>query len=142
MAHRWRPPQSQTPTAGRGALPATTTRPAPAVRISARYAVSGAPGIFSVNARLFPYDPAHQTFVNVYEADTLTLQAILDVAKTRLDYYSGSRQGVLAVARRFIPSGIRHIAFGPDHWLFLIGVLLLGGSPRQLGRLAGGFVAG
>jgi hydrogenase/urease accessory protein HupE len=112
------------------------------VRISARYQLAGAPGSFSVNVRMFPYDTSHQTFVNVYEGDALTLQAILDVAKTRLDYYSGSREGAFAVGRRFVPSGIRHIVFGPDHLLFLLGVLLLGGSMRQFGWLAGGFAAG
>jgi hydrogenase/urease accessory protein HupE len=91
---------------------------------------------------MFPYDTAHQTFVNVYEGDQLTLQAILDVAKTRLDYYSGSREGALAVGRRFIPAGLRHIWLGPDHLLFLLGVLLLGGTMRQLAWLAGGLAAG
>ena len=30
--------------------------------------------------------------------------------------------------RTFIPSGIEHILIGPDHILFLIGLLLLGGG--------------
>jgi|KBSSwiStaDraftv2_1062776.scaffolds.fasta_scaffold14223_5 hydrogenase/urease accessory protein HupE len=112
------------------------------IRIVTRYNVQGAPGTFTAAARMFPYDTAHQTFVNVYEGDTLTLQAILDLAKTRLDYYSGSREGALAVGRRFVPSGLRHIWLGPDHLAFLMGVLLLGGSMRQLGWVAGGFVVG
>ena len=112
------------------------------VRLRARYEVKGAPGMFTVDTRMFPYDTAHQTFVNVYEGDTLTLQAILDVGKTRLDYYSGSREGVAAVARRFIPAGLRHVWLGPDHLLFLLGVLLLGGTMRQLAWLAAGFAAG
>lgn len=112
------------------------------VRLTAKYEVRGAPGTYTVNARMFPYDTAHQTFVNVYEDDELTIQAILDQAKTRLDYYSGSREGAVAVGRRFIPSGLRHIWLGPDHLIFLLGVLLLGGSPGQLARLAGGFAGG
>jgi hydrogenase/urease accessory protein HupE len=39
---------------------------------------------------------------------------------------------VLAVVRKFVPSGIHHILIGPDHILFLVGLLLLGGSLRQL----------
>ena len=31
-----------------------------------------------------------------------------------------------------MPSGIHHILIGPDHLLFLIGLLLLGGTVRQL----------
>jgi len=112
------------------------------VRIRARYDVKGSQGTYTVDARMFPYDTAHQTFVNVYEGDMLTLQAILDVGKTRLDYYSGSRQGVTAVARRFIPAGLRHVWLGPDHLLFLLGVLLLGGTIRQFTWLAAGFAAG
>lgn len=112
------------------------------VRVSARYALTGPPGTLVLDTRLFPYDAAHQTFVNVYENDVLTLQAILDPVKTRLEYFSGSREGTLAVFQRFVPSGIRHIALGPDHLLFLLGVLLLGGSRRQLTWLAGGFAAG
>jgi hydrogenase/urease accessory protein HupE len=34
--------------------------------------------------------------------------------------------------RRFVPSGVHHILIGPDHLLFLVGLLLLGGSIRQL----------
>jgi hydrogenase/urease accessory protein HupE len=112
------------------------------VRIIATYNIRGAPGIYTIDTRMFPYDTAHQTFVNVYEGDQLTLQAILDVAKTRLDYYAGSREGALAVGRRFLPSGFRHVWLGPDHLLFLLGVLLLGGTLRQLAWIAGGFAAG
>jgi len=112
------------------------------VRLRAQYEVKGTPGTYTVDTRMFPYDTAHQTFVNVYEGDMLTLQAILDIAKTRLDYYSGSRQGVVAVARRFIPAGLRHVWLGPDHLLFLLGVLLLGGTMRQLVLLTAGFAAG
>jgi len=74
----------------------------------------------------------HQTFVNVYEGETLTSQMILDAKHPHLEYFAGSRQGVAAVIRKFIPAGIHHILIGPDHLLFLVGLLLLGGSVRQL----------
>jgi hydrogenase/urease accessory protein HupE len=112
------------------------------VRVRARYEVQVSPGIFTVDARMFPYDTSHQTFVNVYEGETLTLQAILDVARTRLEYFPGSRQGAFAVGRRFMPSGLRHIFLGSDHLLFLLGLLLLGGSLRRLTFIAGAFAAG
>lgn len=98
-----------------------------------------APGTLQIDARMFPYDPLHQTFVNVYERDTLALQAILDVSKARVEFYSGSRQGVLAVVRRFVPSGVQHILVGPDHLLFLVGLLLLGGTLRQLALVVSAF---
>lgn len=107
-----------------------------AVLISTRMPLSSAPGVVAIRAAMFPYDPAHQTFVNVYERDSLTLQAILGAGKTGLEYFPGSRQGTLAVARRFAPSGARHVLLGPDHLVFLIGLVLLGGSARLLVLLA------
>jgi hydrogenase/urease accessory protein HupE len=90
------------------------------------------PGTVAVGVLMFPYDPGHQTFLNVYEAGSLRAQAILDAGRTRFEYFSGGRQGALAVVRKFVPAGIHHILIGPDHLLFLVGLLLLGGSIRQL----------
>ena len=101
------------------------------LKLGLRFAISRPPGIVAVNARMFPYDPQHQTFLNVYEGDALT-QAILDAGRTRFEYFAGTWQGAMAVVTRFLPAGIRHIAIGPDHLLFLVGLLLLGGSMRQL----------
>jgi hydrogenase/urease accessory protein HupE len=89
-------------------------------------------GVLRLRAALFPYDPAHQTFLNVYERGTLQSQAILDRDHDAMEYFAGTRQGALAVARRFLPAGVHHILIGPDHLLFLVGLLLLGGSVRQL----------
>jgi hydrogenase/urease accessory protein HupE len=85
-----------------------------------------------VNTVMFPYDPMHQTFVNIYEGETLTSQMILDARHPNLEYFAGSRQGVAAVIRKFVPAGVHHILIGPDHLLFLVGLLLLGGTIRQL----------
>jgi hydrogenase/urease accessory protein HupE len=100
--------------------------------------LASAPGIVSVNAVLFPYDPNHQTFLNVYEREALT-QAILDRGRTRFEYYPGTTQGVFAVVRRFVPAGVHHILIGPDHLLFLVGLLLLGGSVRRLAVIVTSF---
>jgi hydrogenase/urease accessory protein HupE len=102
------------------------------LRLRFRYPVASAPGAVAVNTVMFPYDPQHQTFVNMYEGETLTSQLILDGNHPHLEYFAGTRQGVLAVVKKFIPSGIHHILIGPDHILFLVGLLLLGGSIRQL----------
>ena len=102
------------------------------VRFHLRYPTAAAPGMISLSALMFPYDTNHQTFVNVYEGDTLTSQLILDRNHTQTEYFAGTRQGTLAVIRKFIPAGIHHILIGPDHLLFLVGLLLLGGSIRRL----------
>jgi len=104
-----------------------------------RYHLDRAPGAITVSALLFPYDPNHQTFLNIYERDALTSQAILDRGRTRFEYFAGTRQGALAVIRKFVPAGIHHILIGPDHLLFLIGLLLLGGSIRQLALVVTAF---
>jgi hydrogenase/urease accessory protein HupE len=93
---------------------------------------SATPAQLTVTAGLFPYDPQHQTFVNVYEGSALRRQAIVDLRHTSLEYYAGTTQGTLAVVRRFVAAGIHHILIGPDHLLFLVGLLLLGGSIRRL----------
>jgi hydrogenase/urease accessory protein HupE len=92
-----------------------------------------------VRSALFPYDPKHQTFLNVYDHGALQAQAILDRDHQAFDYFAGSRQGVLAVVRRFVPAGVHHILIGPDHLLFLVGLLLLGGSLRQLALVVTAF---
>lgn len=100
------------------------------------------PGHVGIHAYVFPYDPVHQTFINVYEDSALKLQAILDASHQDAAYYSGSTQGRWAVVRTFVISGIGHILIGPDHILFLIGLLLLGGSPSRLAVIVTSFTIG
>jgi hydrogenase/urease accessory protein HupE len=102
-----------------------------AIRIAAKIpgATAGKVGIV---ADMFPYDPMHQTFVNIYEDGEIARQVILNHSDTRAEYITGTRQGAIRVISRFIPEGIHHILIGPDHLLFLIGLLLMGGSIRRL----------
>ena len=99
-------------------------------------------GKLTIATELFPYDPQHQTFVSVYEADALTRQEVLSRGRTTVDYYSGTRQGLFAVFTTFTLSGIHHIAIGPDHILFIVGLLLLGGSLRRLLLIVTAFTLG
>ena len=108
------------------------------IRIHVRYQLTGPPGVVGVDAALFPYDSAHQTFLNVYDGDALT-QAILDRGRTHFDYFAGTRQGAMAVIKKFVPAGVHHILIGPDHLLFLVGLLLLGGKVRQLAMVVTAF---
>ena len=100
------------------------------------------PATVSVRARMFPYDPVHQTFLNVYEDDTLHQQQVFAASSPEWTYYAGTTQGALAVMATFIPSGIHHILIGPDHILFLVGLLLLGGSWKQLVAIVSAFTLG
>ena len=111
------------------------------LRVRIRYPLTAPPGRLDVTAALFPYDPNHQTFLNIYEKGVLSSQAILDPRRASYEYYSGSRQGTRAVVRKFLPAGIHHILIGPDHLLFLVGLLLLGGTLRQLTTIVTAFTA-
>ena len=100
------------------------------------------PGHVAIRAYVFPYDPIHQTFINLYEEDAIRLQAILDASRQTVEYYAGTTQGRLAVVRTFVLSGIEHIMIGPDHILFLIGLLLLGGTLARLALIVTAFTIG
>jgi len=102
----------------------------------------GTPAVMRVEAQLFPYDPVHQTFVNVYEGSALRHQTILSAGRPGADYYAGTVQGAWAVVRTFVPAGIEHILIGPDHVLFLVGLLLLGGSLAKLAAIVTAFTIG
>jgi len=75
---------------------------------------SETPGGITIDTVMFPYDPNHQTFINIYEKGELRHQAVLDARNAKLDYFAGTTQGRLAVIRTFVASGIHHIAIGPD----------------------------
>jgi hydrogenase/urease accessory protein HupE len=100
------------------------------------------PGALNVWAHFFPYDPPHQTFVNVFEFDDIRQQSIFDANSESQIYFSGTTQGSLAVLSVFIPSGVQHIMIGPDHILFLVGLLLLGGGWISLVRIVTAFTVG
>ncbi len=112
------------------------------LQFSVRIEPPGTPGRIDLDATLFPYDENHQTFVNVYEGDALRQQAILDARHSTFTYYAGSWQGIGAVLGTFVPAGAYHIAIGPDHLLFLLGLLLVGGSLKRLGLIVTAFTVG
>jgi hypothetical protein len=102
------------------------------VRVVLRFPGVSVPAKLGIAANMFPYDPVHQTFVNIYENGDLTRQMILNRFQRGIEHVTGTRQGALGVIARFVPEGIHHILIGPDHLLFLVGLLLLGGSLRRL----------
>jgi hypothetical protein len=103
---------------------------------------SDRPGSVAIFTRMFPYDPVHQTFINIYEGEELRQQMIVAADGGERVYFTGSRQGALAVIRTFVPAGIHHILIGPDHVLFLIGLLLLGGGWAALVKIVTAFTLG
>jgi hydrogenase/urease accessory protein HupE len=103
-----------------------------AVRLHLRFATKAFPAAVNLQCTLFTYEPEHETFLNIYEEGLLVHQEIFNKDHTTLDYFTGSRQLTLAVVKKFIPFGIHHIFIGPDHILFIVGLLLMGGSMLRL----------
>jgi len=101
-----------------------------------------APGAVAIDTNLFPYDPNHQTFINVYEDRELRQQFIFNAGSEPRTYYLGTTQGAIEVMKTFVKSGIHHIMIGPDHVLFLVGLLLLGGSTIALVKIVTAFTIG
>lgn len=100
------------------------------------------PSALQVQTALFPYDPAHQTFVNIYEDGELAQQFLFDAGSEARTHYAGTVGGVMAVIATFVPSGAHHVLIGPDHILFIIGLVLLGGGLRRLALIVTAFTLG
>jgi hypothetical protein len=109
------------------------------IRLTFDFAAPSALGTIKLEAALFPYDPRHQTFANFYNGGQLERQEILEGARTSVEFRAGSRQGTGAVVRQFVLEGIHHIFIGPDHILFIIGLLLLGGTLKRLIKIVTAF---
>jgi hydrogenase/urease accessory protein HupE len=99
-------------------------------------------GSLTIDTNLFPYDPNHQTFINVYERGEIRKQLIFMSSTEEYTHYVGTTQGVVAVVKTFVASGVHHILIGPDHILFLIGLLLMGGTWGALVRIVTAFTIG
>lgn len=92
-----------------------------------------------VSCNLFSFDSRHRTFLNIYQGEALRFQGIFDKETTQLVYTFGTRQSALAIVRQFVWEGIHHIFIGPDHILFIVGLLLLGGTLGQLLKIVTAF---
>jgi len=97
-------------------------------------------GELSVRSALFPENKQHSTFLNVYDAHGRVLaQEVLTAERPTAEVYAAGPEGVLAVLATFIRAGIHHIFIGPDHILFIVGLLLLGGTLKRVIQVATSF---
>jgi len=94
----------------------------------------------SAEARLFPENTQHETFLNVYDARGRVLaQEVLTAERAEAEVYAQGPEGILAVLATFVRAGIHHIFIGPDHILFIVGLLLLGGTLKRVLQVATSF---
>lgn len=106
------------------------------------HAAGRPPAELTVSVHLFDYDPLHQTFVTIYEGDAVAQQMIFAKGSAPQTYYAGTVAGVGAVLATFIPAGAHHVLIGPDHILFILGLILMGGSLRRLALIVTAFTIG
>lgn len=109
------------------------------LRLEFHCAWPSAPASVSVQCRLFPYDSRHRTFLSIYENGRLERQEIFQGESQTIEFNVGSTQSIGAVVRQFVAAGIHHIFIGPDHILFVVGLLLLGGSVSRLLKIVTAF---
>ena len=87
-----------------------------------------AAGAVVVSAPLFPDRPEDTTVVLVYRNGQLIDRSALNPAHPS----AVIGETVFEVMRRFVQMGIFHILSGPDHILFVLGLILVGGAARRL----------
>jgi hydrogenase/urease accessory protein HupE len=109
------------------------------VRLRLWFPYTREPKALHVHAKLFPYDPRHKTYVSIFQGGALERQAVLSKDEPELDFRAGTRQSIGSVVRQFVFEGIHHIFLGPDHILFIVGLLFLGGSLKQLLKIVTAF---
>lgn len=88
-----------------------------------------------VESPVFPDQPGDTTVVLVYRGERLVDRMALNPAHPSATV----GESMMAVVRRFVGMGILHILTGPDHILFLLGLVLAGGTVRQLFGLVTAF---
>ncbi len=109
------------------------------LRLEFHCAWPSAPASVRVQCRLFPYDSRHRTFLSIYESGRLERQEIFQGDCEAIEFRTGSTQSIGAVISQFVAAGIHHIFIGPDHILFVVGLLLLGGSISRLLKIVTAF---
>jgi hypothetical protein len=93
--------------------------------------LTGPVKVCEVTARLYPEDPNSRTVVVLIRGGQVFQEALLDAAHPDL-LRSQSPLRPIAVALRYVHEGIGHIFGGPDHILFVLGLILLGGTLKSL----------
>ena len=127
---------------GRRVTPAWTgCKPAPERRaVTLEFELPGAaPARVQYSGPLHTWEPGHETYFNLYRNGQLAHQDLLDAGHAQSVYDTGLLQSRGAVIRRFLVEGVHHIFIGPDHILFVVGLLLLGGKVRRLLKIVTAF---
>lgn len=88
---------------------------------------------------LFTWEAVHETYFNVRVDGVLRHQDLLDSGHRSSTFALAAAPSVAAVVLRFAREGVHHIFIGPDHVLFVLALLLLGGGARRLAKIVTAF---
>ncbi|MDX1932467.1 MAG: HupE/UreJ family protein [Capsulimonadales bacterium] len=97
------------------------------------------PETLTLSGNLFPTASGHRMMVSFYRGETLERETILSRSEPAVTHKVGGKQTIPEVIREFVRSGIHHIFIGPDHILFVIGLLLAGGNLKTLLKVVTAF---
>ena len=101
---------------------------------------SGAAATVALDAPIFPEQATGGTVLTVFRGGVAVGEALVTAGRPSAEV--GPRQPpppLVEVVFRFVREGILHIFTGPDHMLFIFGLLLLGGSMQQLLKVVTAF---
>ena len=90
----------------------------------------------TVGHRLFPEDSGTRTIVSITRDGVDVQESILDASHPSLKFGTSSgpteKVSTWSVVRQFWQLGVMHIFTGPDHILFIFGLILMGGGLKAL----------
>jgi hypothetical protein len=112
---------------------------AQAITVTLRYPLERPAKQLEIEGLLFPYDARHLTLLDVRVGGENTHEDFFNRDQRRVRVRLDRGREILPVVRRFVKSGIHHIFIGPDHILFIVGLMLLGGSVGRLLKIVTGF---
>jgi hypothetical protein len=104
-----------------------------------RYPLASKPKSLEARGLLFPHDPLHITLFDVRQDGKIVHEDFFNQDRTSIPVPLTGKSRTLAVVRRFTEAGIHHIFIGPDHILFIVGLLLLGGGIGRLLKIVTAF---
>ena len=94
----------------------------------------------AVLAPLFPEKAGDSTLVTIFRDRQVWAETLLTPQNPAASWnQNGEKPSVFSVFARFGREGILHIFGGPDHILFLLSLLLLGGTWKQLLKIVTAF---
>ncbi len=101
--------------------------------------INGAAVAVAVGQRLFPESAGSRTIVRVTQVGKEVSEVMVDRLHPSTKWRAGDRQSNWDVIRQFLWLGVTHIFTGPDHILFIMGLILLGGSLKTLIKIVTAF---